>query len=243
MLIDDNMYLKSMRKNIAKLAFSNPDDVSFIQVFFNIPLPTALERNKERFSSSTSIAPIPSQAIIAMHSAMEAPKTTGGEMKARPKCGWNKRTIIFNEDELNLLQKRNADDWRHLFFDPVMLWIDIPVRISEEISKEKLTEVEIIQFGSDFIVFLQQETFLNEADLMLRTLVTKTIATAKEEKMQVNELRMLGKELSEKKRKILDGLFLTIFSQLFSELKSSKNEIDKIDEVIALFSVYISKDF
>lgn len=64
--IDDNMYLKSMRYQFYKLA--EQLELSFLEVYFDVELETALLRNSTRENR------IPEQTIIKMAEQIEKPK-------------------------------------------------------------------------------------------------------------------------------------------------------------------------
>ncbi|KAF5304417.1 hypothetical protein FQR65_LT07947 [Abscondita terminalis] len=64
-VVDDNMYLKSMRYQYYKLA--RDYQMSFFQIHFDVPLATALERN------ATRNTPIPEHVIKRMSNKFESP--------------------------------------------------------------------------------------------------------------------------------------------------------------------------
>mmetsp|Transcript_1186 Transcript_1186/g.7749 ORF Transcript_1186/g.7749 Transcript_1186/m.7749 type:complete len:365 (+) Transcript_1186:2555-3649(+) len=89
-VVDDNMHLRSMRKEYFRIAREHR--ACYVQVFVDVPCEVALERNRRRVEEQR----VPDQVVLDMHERFERPKPD--------KYTWEQNTLVVKGHDV---------DWMH----------------------------------------------------------------------------------------------------------------------------------
>ncbi|KAL0275704.1 UNVERIFIED_CONTAM: hypothetical protein PYX00_003489 [Menopon gallinae] len=181
-LIDDNMYLKSMRYAFYKLA--KDFNISFCQVYLKSPLEQCLERNFSRASNSI----VPVTVISDMNAKLEPPRVDNK---------WEKHTLVFQTD----------DDYNKLYSDYFEL-LDKALENPESIQDENdLVEKEKSVFICMTNVLHQSDIALRQ--IVSNKIQNSHLKSKPDEK---KEFQLYCTKLNNTKGKILNDIKLGIIN-------------------------------